>query len=140
MNWSAFFPVPAFINGARSTVLQTLSWMMVLLITALVASGIAHVSEWLLVLLAVLLSINFLVFILAYLYFAKTNPEFLRSEQFAIRKLEIEHRLVGDDTTGPMEDIVDGEVIEEPRRLGRPPQLISAKPAASKRSKPRGTK
>ncbi|WP_316238598.1 hypothetical protein [Bradyrhizobium sp. SZCCHNR1015] len=139
MNWSAFFPAPALINGARSTVLQTLSWMMVLLALALVGSAVAHIAEWLLVLLSVLLSIDFIVFIGAYIYFAKINPELLRSEQYAIRKLEIEHRIVGDDMTGPIEEVVEAEVVQEPRRLARRPRLIAGETSPTKKSRSKGS-
>jgi hypothetical protein len=116
MNWSMLLPSPAIINGARSTVLNMLAWMAVLLMSGLIASAVARPPEWLLVLLATLFATDFVVFILAYVYFARTNPELLRSEQFAIRKLEIEHRIIGDNTTGPME----ADVVDDPPVLGAP--------------------
>jgi hypothetical protein len=132
MNLSSFFPAPALINGARTTVLNTLAWMAVLLMTGLIGSAVVKAPEWLLVMLAVLFALDFVVFILAYIYFARTNPEMLRSEHFAIKKLEIEHRIYGDNTTGPME----GEVIDDVPMLGAPAKLIGSQTTRStKKSK-----
>jgi hypothetical protein len=122
INWSMLLPAPALINGAKSTVLNTLGWMAVLLLSGLVALAAIHAPDWLLVLFAVLFTVDFLTFIGAYVFFAKNNAELLRSEQFSIRKLEIEHRIVGDSSTGPM----SAEVIDDALPLGAPPRLIGS--------------
>ena len=74
--------------------------MATLVIAGLVGSVTAHAAEWIQVLFATLLSLDFLCFILAYAYFAITNSDALRTERFTLQKIAIEHGLLGDSTTG----------------------------------------
>jgi hypothetical protein len=105
--FSGLFSASALLSGNRTTVLNTLGWMMLLLIAGLIGTASAGVPQWTLVLLATCLMIDFLVFIGAYIYFAVTAPEFLRSESYSIQKLAIEKRYLGDSSSGvfPLEEI-----------------------------------
>lgn len=50
--------------------------------------------------------------IVAYFYFAKTEPDSLRSERFSLSKMAIEKGIIGDNTTGTFEEIETVSAIE----------------------------
>lgn len=79
---------------------------MMLLIVGLISGASVGTPQWVLILLAACLAVDFVVFIGAYIYFALTAPEFLRSENYSIQKLAIEKRFLGDSSTGvfPLDD------------------------------------
>jgi hypothetical protein len=97
---TGLFSASALLSGNRTTVLNTLGWMMLLLILGLIGCSTVGVPHWLIVLLAACLAIDFVVFIGAYIYFAITAPDYLRSENYSIQKLAIEKRVLGDSTGG----------------------------------------
>lgn len=49
---------------------------------------------------AVMLILVLLLFLSSYVYFMRTNPDALRSEQFSLSKLAIEKGLIGDTLSG----------------------------------------
>jgi hypothetical protein len=75
MNWTALFPTQALANSARSTVLHSLTWMMLLLFAGLIAAVIARAPGWLLIVLTIMQVLNFFLFYGAYIYFAGKDPE-----------------------------------------------------------------
>src|SRR5664280_818807 len=122
MNWAALFPTQPLANSAKSTVLHSLGWMMLMLFAGLVSCAIAKVPEWMLIVIAVMLAINFLIYCGSYIYFAVHNPELLRTEQFVLRRLEIEHRITGDSDSG----IIEGEVLPDQPVIARPTRRIGS--------------
>jgi hypothetical protein len=90
----------ANIGQSRSSVLNPLQWMLVILVFGLGICLLFHAPVWLVVLFAVMVALVLVLFLLAYLYFARVNPDALRSEQFSLSKLAIEKGLVGDSLAG----------------------------------------
>lgn len=90
----------ANIGQSRSSVLNPLQWMLVILVFGVAVCLLAHSPSWLVVLFAVMLCLVLILFLCAYVYFASTNPDALRSEQFSLSKLAIEKGMVGDSLSG----------------------------------------
>lgn len=85
---------------SRSTVLTALLTMAGILAAAMLISGGEHTRAWMPIFFAILFTCDFGVFLWAYLYFGRRDPELLRTERYLEHKLAIEHRLVGDKLTG----------------------------------------
>ena len=96
----------------RSDVLRSLIWPNAGLLLALVGIASAQGPEWLLRTLVVLLCAFMTLYGLAYVYFALTDSDALRSEKYKLQKMAIEHGLFGDSQTGlrPIEDM-DSKVL-----------------------------
>jgi len=114
-----------FQHGSRSTILTTLGWMGGILATGLVAAATQGAASWVQIYLAVLLGIDFITFIGAYIYWGAKAPDSLRSEKFYIEKLAIEKGIIGDSVTGVLAppDQPSGPIIGEsstPRIGSRP--------------------
>lgn len=90
----------ANIGQSRSSVLNPLQWMLVILIFGIAVCLPFHSPNWLIILFAAMLVSVLVLFLAAYVYFAWTNSDALRSEQFSISKLAIERGLVGDSLSG----------------------------------------
>jgi hypothetical protein len=90
----------ANIGQSRSSVLNPLQWMLVILVFGVGICLLAHSPSWLVVLFAIMLGLVLSLFLGAYIYFARTNPDALRSEQFSLSKLAIEKGMVGDTLSG----------------------------------------
>jgi hypothetical protein len=60
---------------------------------------------------------DLLLYACGYVFFSYRDSDALRSERYSLSKMAIEHRLVGDNTTGLVE-VIDAEPAEEktPRR------------------------
>lgn len=126
MNPMSFEAVKSFLSAAhqsdrRSTVLQPLNWLTAILVAGVVSLSATGAQAWLLVVFAVGLAVLVVCYLVAYWFFAKTNPEMLRSEQFSLRKMEIERGYVGDNLSGLSHPTADGRpVLPPPRVEGRP--------------------
>jgi hypothetical protein len=118
----------ANIGQSRSSVLNPLQWMLVILVFGVVACLLCHAPLWLVILFAGMLALVFVLSLLAYVYFARVNPDSLRSEQFSLSKLAIEKGLVGDSLAGlhPSPDflLTSAEVVPK----NPTPNLPSAEP------------
>ena len=90
----------ANIGQSRSSVLNPLQWMLVILVFGIGICLLFHAPTWLVVLFAVMVALALALFLLAYVYFARVNPDALRSEQFSLSKLAIEKGLLGDSLAG----------------------------------------
>lgn len=90
----------AMTNGSRSTALKPLGWALGILIFGLISASRTGVSAAIITALAVLTTLTVLLYLAAYIYFMFKNPDALRSEKYAIQKLAIEKRLVGDSAIG----------------------------------------
>jgi hypothetical protein len=99
-------------QGSRSTVLTDLRWMLGILGAVLLGLVTYHAPPWLLISASVATGLCVFVFLAAYVYFCLANPEFLRSEKFALSKMAIEHSLKGDSDSGyKMTPVIDGQAI-----------------------------
>jgi hypothetical protein len=90
----------ANIGQSRSSVLNPLQWMLVILVFGIGVCLLCHAPLWLVILFAIMLALVLILFLIAYVYFARVNPDSLRSEQFSLSKLAIEKGLVGDSLSG----------------------------------------
>jgi len=87
-------------SGSKSTILKPLTWFISLLLAAIIALSYTKANSWLIVFLVILISIAFIVFIMAYIYCLFKNPDALRSETFSIQKMAIEKGVFGDNISG----------------------------------------
>jgi hypothetical protein len=90
----------ANIGQSRSSVLNPLQWLLVILVAGIVLCVWLHSPSWLVTLFAVMVVLVLLLFLGSYIYFMRKNPDALRSEQFSLSKLAIERGLVGDSLSG----------------------------------------
>jgi hypothetical protein len=83
----------ASIGQSRSSVLNPLQWTLVILTGGIAVFWIEHVPNWLIVLLAIMLSADGAIFFVAYLYFMFTKPDEIGSETFRLKRHEQTMRL-----------------------------------------------
>ncbi len=84
----------------RSDVLRALIWPNAGLLLAFTAAISAHAPNWCLVVVAGMLGVFMLLYAVAYVFFALTDPDALRSEKYKLQKIAIEKGLFGDSLTG----------------------------------------
>jgi hypothetical protein len=87
-------------GSTKSTVLKSLGWLLFLLLTATVSASKFSAQPWLVIALAAMTGLTVLVYLGAYIYFALTDSDALRSEKFTLQKIGLEHGYIGDDLTG----------------------------------------
>ncbi len=87
-------------SGSRSTAMKPLTWLVALLILAVIALASSVAPIWLVIGVASLFGITVFVFLGSYIYFMLKNPDALRSEKFTLSKMQIEKNLIGDDKAG----------------------------------------
>ena len=90
----------ALMRNSKSTVLTSLSWLIGLLLPAIILASAYATDKWVVVMLGILLGLAVILFLAAFVFFACTNPELLRSEKYVIQKMALEQGLMGDDLTG----------------------------------------
>jgi hypothetical protein len=93
----------ANIGQSRSSVLNPIQWLLVILLAGTCLCLLAHSPLWLMIVLGVGIALALLLFFGAYIYFGKTNSDALRSESYSLTKLAIQNRLLGDSLTGVRE-------------------------------------
>lgn len=92
-------------SGVRTDVLRALLWPMAMLFTGLLGGVATNAPFWLLVTLATLLVLFFFLYFGFYTFFAINDRDALRSERYNLKRLEIEHGVLGDSETGLLEDV-----------------------------------
>ncbi len=97
-------------TGAKSTVLKPLGWLIGILVSASIASFYFNSPNWVGFTFVLFTGISILLYLISYIYFMRRDPDFLRSESFTLRKLEIEKGIIGDSLTG----IVETTSVEVP--------------------------
>ncbi|WP_320202428.1 hypothetical protein [Agrobacterium rosae] len=99
----------------RSDVLRPLIWPNAGLMTLLPTSMLAGAPEWMIYALLALLIVFMSLYGLAYIFFAITDSDALRSEKYKLHKLAIEQGLYGDSGTGlqKIEDIAESPTLIE---------------------------
>jgi len=108
----------AQIAQSRSSVVNPLQWTLLILgvfLLALIAEP--RTPLWLLPWSAGSVGLVLLLLLAAYVYFAKTNPDSLRSETYSIVKTALEKKYLGDSLTG-LKEIVDTIEGTDQRALG----------------------
>lgn len=90
----------ATVSGYKSTVITELRWFATVLIAGLVAAFQVNAPPWITIPLFVVLLLVCCVYLCTFVYFVRKNPDFLRSEKFALSKLAIEKSVKGDTITG----------------------------------------
>lgn len=94
----------ASVDGSKSTVLRPLGWALVMLLPSVITSSWAGVPEWITIMFAIMLGFVVLLYLGAYIYFMRTDPDALRSEKYSLKKMEIQNTLIGDSDRG-MEEV-----------------------------------
>lgn len=94
-------------DGARSTVLKPLAVLISILLSAILLSFYIKAPAWLGITLMVLMVSIFILFVGAYIYFMRVDPDALRSEKYSLQKMQIEKGIFGDDMTGVMDQADD---------------------------------
>ena len=74
------------IGQSRSSVLNPLQWMTVIIVGGLASFVYVSAAQWLIILMAVLLSSTFALFAGAFIYFMIREPGTLRSEDYSLAK------------------------------------------------------
>jgi hypothetical protein len=87
-------------EGARSTALNTLLVALATLLAALLLAVQLKADMWVKEFLSVLISLDFGVFLFAYLFLLIKDRDALRSEPFALSKMAMEKSLTGDTLSG----------------------------------------
>lgn len=93
----------AQIGQSRSSITNPLQWVMVILIIGMLFCFVARLPGWVIILLGVCFALVFVLFLYTYMHFMHTKPDVLRSEQFHLQKMAIEHGLTGDSIYGLIE-------------------------------------
>lgn len=87
-------------RGSRSTVVSPIGWVLGISLAGLAASLKLSAPGWVLISLVIMGFLSFGTFLGAYIYFAITSPESLRSEKYTLTKMAIEHSAKGDNVVG----------------------------------------
>jgi hypothetical protein len=74
------------VGQSRSSVLNPLQWMTVIIIGGLASFVFEHAPSWLIIVMAILLCSTCALFAAAFVYFMMREPEALRSEDYSLAK------------------------------------------------------
>jgi|SRR5512135_485174 hypothetical protein len=95
----------ADIGHSRTAVTNQLQWTMAISGGLLFLFLLAHAPVWLIALTGGLFALTGLTFLACFVYFARVDPDSLRSERYSIQKMAIEKGLVGDNLSGLFEEV-----------------------------------
>jgi len=97
----------------RSDVLRALIWPNAGLLIALIGAISAKADTWILQILIVLVCLLMVLYVAAYVFFALTDPDALRSEKYKLQKMAIERGLIGNSQVGlhEIEDEASSETV-----------------------------
>ena len=87
-------------SGSKSTAVQTIQWAVAILLAGVIGLVYVDAPDWLLYCVAAMLGIAVVLFVGAYIYFMRKDPDALRSERYALAKLKLEKGIIGDDIAG----------------------------------------
>lgn len=90
----------ASIGQSKTSVLNPVQWLLVILFAGEGLLLWLHAPAWLMIVVGVGIATVLLLFVAAYLYFMRINPDALRSEGYVLSKLALEKRVLGDSITG----------------------------------------
>jgi hypothetical protein len=103
----------AEIGQSRSSITNPLQWTMVILIAAILLLFKIGLPSWVIDTFVMCLLAVVLLFAYTYLHFMHKNPDVLRSEQYHLSKMAIEHGLLGDSIQG----LIKGQDVSRESRL-----------------------
>jgi len=87
-------------SGSKSTILKPLTWLISILLGAVILLQKVSAPSWLIIFLVSIVGLTILIFFFSYIFCLFKNPEALRSEKYSIQKLAIEKGIYGDDING----------------------------------------
>lgn len=87
-------------KGSRSTALQPLVWLMLIMAIVFFTCLKYHAPAWLLTAVLCMVAVVALVYLGSYVYLIFTNIDATRSERFTLEKLALQQSRTGDDRTG----------------------------------------
>lgn len=87
-------------SGSKSTVLKPLAWFIAICASSSISASYFSSPDWLCGTFGVLCIIGMLMYLVAYIYFAITDKDSLRSEKYSIQKMAIQKGFFGDDVVG----------------------------------------
>jgi hypothetical protein len=93
------------VQGSKSTAITPLTWALAIMMAGLVGGLKTGLPDSVIYVLCGCLVLLVLGLLGAYAYFARNNPDALRTERYTLTKLAIERRLRGDDVVGITEAI-----------------------------------
>lgn len=111
-------------TAKRSDVLKPLAWLTGIIATLLAILAISKAPEWLMYWASLLLIALIALYAMSYLFCLFFDRDALRSESFALNKMAIEQKLLGDSTSGLFEaqEVSDNKpliVDQAPKRITR---------------------
>ncbi len=104
-------------KGARSTALQSLHWVIGMLLTSIPIMAWVDAPSWILIAISSAFGLVLVTFIGAYIFLLINNPDALRSESYTLSKMAIERGLIGDSLSGLREEEVLEDTINESKTL-----------------------
>lgn len=105
-------------NGGRSSVLNSLGWMMFILVGTLMGLVRSGAESWLIILFSVFISLILVWYLGFYFFFALRSPDTLRSEKFSLQKMAIEKGIYGDSESGFIEKSISENALSLPSQSG----------------------
>jgi hypothetical protein len=90
----------ARIGQSRSSVINPLQWVLLILVFATLSVVVAHGPDWLVKLFAGFVALTLVGIIFVYIYFMFTDSDALRSEKYSLVKTAIQKHPVGDSLSG----------------------------------------
>ncbi|HEY1801461.1 MAG TPA: hypothetical protein VGG46_11055 [Terriglobales bacterium] len=115
----------AEIGQSRSSITNPLQWTLVILIGGIILFWCIKVPPFVTYILVGAFVVVFVIFVYTYLYFMHKQPDVLRSENFHLSKMAIEHGLLGDSIHG---------LLTADELKADPPRLSSASSGAEPKS------
>ncbi len=94
------------------SVIDNLSRFFLIFVLFIIVAAWLKITEWLLIVFCVILCLAFLLMGFAYIYFTVKNPDYLRSEDYHLRKQSIE--MLGDKDNYLPVDLGDIRGIANP--------------------------
>ena len=88
------------IGQSRTSALNPLQWGLAILLLGLGILVVAKVPSWIITGIGVSIFLILALFLISYIYFLRTNPDALRSEDFQLTKMAMEKGLLGDSLRG----------------------------------------
>lgn len=113
-------------KASRSTALQPLAWLLVILGAILLGAFRYQSTRWIAIVLMSFLGLGVFVYLGSYIFLLLNNIDATRSERFTLEKMALQQSQLGDDQAGFLDaseqrpllpsqsaDISHGEVPEE---------------------------
>ncbi len=110
---------------SRSDVLKPLAWLIAMLVGATVLALFAKAPDWAVIALLATLIVIVALYACAYGFCLFVDRDSLRSEKYVLHKMAIEHKLIGDSSSGLFEP---NEAVRPAATEGRATKQIGHQP------------